>query len=162
MDIFVTIFFSPISLAVYGILIILFLVYRGIFWNERRIAKSASNIFLWIVFMLIGIICYIHNYDMIIWRLTDALNHDGWIMFSFTALLSLWGIKRAKQSLSLIDIIDHEAKDGKNNSHKIGFNPRFRLLVFQILLAASVIGICLSVYFHITDKETTRTELEKD
>lgn len=162
MDLFVLIFFSPLSLLIYCILIMLFLGYRGIVWNKRKPARSISGIFLWIVYILIGIICYIHNYNMIIWRLTDILNNDGWIMFSFTALLSLWGIKRAKQSLNLINFIDLETKKGENNSHKIGFNPRFRLLVFQILLAASVIGMSLSIYSHITDKEATRTELEKD
>ncbi len=138
MDIFVTIFFSPLCLVVYIILFVLFSFGRSNDNASEQVKiREISGIFLWASFGLIGVMSYSHYIGQN--RLKSFMEDCWYLLFPITSFLSLWGIKRAKQSLSLIE-------NGERSKQKIGFNPNFRLVVFWILFGLSIVGLVLSAF----------------
>ncbi len=146
MEMFVNIFFSTFSLVVYAII---FLLFYGV-WSMQSVSKMSSNIqvraiaglFLWCAFVFIGIAAYAYNHIESQIKASDLV-----FILPITALLSYWGIRRAKESMKL----EEERKLGviteKNKGAVVGFNPSFRLIVFWILFAASVVGTCIAASY---------------
>ncbi|MCQ2198365.1 MAG: hypothetical protein MJZ19_01425 [Paludibacteraceae bacterium] len=150
MEIYVNIFFSTFSLVVYAIIFLLFFGVREMSniskMSFRFQARAVSGLFLWVAFMIIGIVAYAYNN---IERHLLAGARDFVYILPLTALLSLWGVRRAKNSMKLeeerkLGVITEENKDAV-----VGFNPGFRLVVFWILFAASVVGTCIAAYYRL-------------